>query len=180
MKKTKIFGEKLMELRKDRNLSRREFAEKLGINEFTLRGYELEGREPKYDLLVKISDFFHISIDDLLKEKTVRVKWLIAVDDNSYEDETTAYEPTYNFSPEMEDAIRQNRTIDFVSMFYQFLQTQSFSRDFSQDDQDQFYNLFSPKKSTEINVFCNSDNDNTQMILNFKIIHIHDKDFADQ
>ena len=62
------FGKKLKMLRESRNLTRRELADALGINENTLTGYENSGREPKYDLLVKIADYFDVLVDELIRD----------------------------------------------------------------------------------------------------------------
>ena len=45
-------------------------AEKLGINVNTFIGYETAGREPKFETLIKIADFFGVSTDELLKPRS--------------------------------------------------------------------------------------------------------------
>ena len=44
----------------------KQFADDLGISYTTYFAYESKGREPKYDLLIKIADLLCVSIDDLL------------------------------------------------------------------------------------------------------------------
>ncbi|MCG8348096.1 MAG: helix-turn-helix transcriptional regulator [Chloroflexales bacterium] len=60
------FDEKLRELRQQRGLTMRELAERLGL---AAHGYigDLESgwRQPPVDLLVKIADFFGVSLDQL-------------------------------------------------------------------------------------------------------------------
>ena len=67
---TNTFGKNLSALRKAARLTQKEVAEKLGVNVHTFIGYETAGREPKYDLLIKIADFFGVSIDDLIRGKS--------------------------------------------------------------------------------------------------------------
>ena len=44
----------------------KEFAKKLGIPYTTYAGYEIKGREPKYELLCKIADLLDVSLGELL------------------------------------------------------------------------------------------------------------------
>lgn len=44
----------------------KDFADVLNIPYTTLKGYENAGREPKYNILVKIADILNVSLDDLL------------------------------------------------------------------------------------------------------------------
>ena len=62
------FGEKvrLRELRKARGLSQVKLAMDLNISQNTLSRYENREREAGYDTLIKIADYFDVSIDYLL------------------------------------------------------------------------------------------------------------------
>lgn len=64
------FGKNLLALRKSARLTQKELAEKLGVNVHTFIGYETAGYEPKFKTLVKISKYFGVSIDDLIREKS--------------------------------------------------------------------------------------------------------------
>ena len=64
------FGKNLSRLRKSARLTQKELAEKLGINVNTFIGYETAGREPKFETLIKIADFFGVSTDELLKPRS--------------------------------------------------------------------------------------------------------------
>ena len=46
--------------------SAKEFANTLGIPPNTYVGYEVRGREPKYEMLCKMADLLQVSTDDLL------------------------------------------------------------------------------------------------------------------
>lgn len=54
-------------LRKLRNWTQLEMATKLGIKRSLLGAYEENRAEPRTEVLAKLSDLFHISIDDLLR-----------------------------------------------------------------------------------------------------------------
>ena len=47
----------------------KQFAEDLGIPYTTFKGYENAGREPKYNLLIKIADLLNVSLDELIRPR---------------------------------------------------------------------------------------------------------------
>ncbi|WP_392454857.1 helix-turn-helix domain-containing protein [Chryseomicrobium aureum] len=61
-----MFGAKLKKLRERENLSRDEFAKKIGITYAALSKYELDLRQPDFETLTKIADYFEVSTDYLL------------------------------------------------------------------------------------------------------------------
>lgn len=63
------FAEILQELREDKNISRKALAAKLNISVSTLGMYEQGRREPNIDMLIKIADYFNVSIDFLVGRK---------------------------------------------------------------------------------------------------------------
>jgi len=62
-------GEKIMLLRKKRKVSQKELASALGINPSNLPNYESGRYKPSIEMLIKITDFFEISLDALLKNR---------------------------------------------------------------------------------------------------------------
>ena len=64
--KDNVFGKNLKQLRTEQGLSQRGLGEKLGFCNQTVSFWESGQREPDLDALVKISDFFEVSIDFLL------------------------------------------------------------------------------------------------------------------
>jgi len=60
------FGEKLMALREDREMSQDEIAKLLGITRGAISAYENSIRMPNYKVLVKIARLFAVSTDYLL------------------------------------------------------------------------------------------------------------------
>ena len=63
---TKI-SDNLRILRKIKNVSQETVADDLNIPRSRFASYEEERAEPPYSMLVKISDYYHISIDALLR-----------------------------------------------------------------------------------------------------------------
>ena len=64
------FQKNLILYRKAADLTQKELAEKLNVSPTTLAGYENAGKEPKISTLIKIADFFGVSTDDLIREKS--------------------------------------------------------------------------------------------------------------
>lgn len=60
------FGDRLIQLRKEKHYTRDEFAQLLGISKYTLRNYELGITEPGHPFLIKIAGLFDTSIDYIL------------------------------------------------------------------------------------------------------------------
>lgn len=65
-----MFGKNLAQLRKERKLSQYDLAEKLGFSRGQVANYEQGTRQPDFDTLQKIADFFDVSIDMLLDRPT--------------------------------------------------------------------------------------------------------------
>ena len=59
------FAENLRELRRQRNLKKKDLAADLHISLRALGYYESGEREPQLSLLVKMADYFAISLDEL-------------------------------------------------------------------------------------------------------------------
>lgn len=66
MEKEINFGKHLKELRESKGLLQRELAEKLDIKQNSLSSYENGKRYPEMFTLLKIAEFFNISLDDLV------------------------------------------------------------------------------------------------------------------
>ncbi len=58
---------RLKELRKKRNISQLKLALDLSMNQNTIIRYETGEREADYKTLIKIADYFNVSIDYLLE-----------------------------------------------------------------------------------------------------------------
>ena len=62
----KIFGEKLQELRKEKNLTQKELGEKLRVSRGSIFGWEKDLQEPSLETLAVIAKFFQVKTDYLL------------------------------------------------------------------------------------------------------------------
>lgn len=60
------FAEKLRVLREQKGLSQAEVARRLNLNRITYGQYEQGKRHPDYETLIKIADYYNVSIDYLL------------------------------------------------------------------------------------------------------------------
>lgn len=60
------FSEMLKKLREERHLSQKDVADYLGITRQAIASYELAKREPDYEVLRKLADYFGVSVDYLL------------------------------------------------------------------------------------------------------------------
>jgi transcriptional regulator with XRE-family HTH domain len=60
------FAERLQELREDKAISRKELAKILNITISALGMYERGHREPNIEMLIKLADYFNVSLDFLV------------------------------------------------------------------------------------------------------------------
>ena len=60
------FSKNLKRIRKSSGYTAKELAQKLELPYTTYVAYENQGREPKFDTLMKIADILHVSVDELL------------------------------------------------------------------------------------------------------------------
>lgn len=67
-----MYGERIRSLRKERNLTQEELCNLLGIRRSIYTKYELEQVSPGIDTLIKLSDFFNVSIDYLVGRSNIR------------------------------------------------------------------------------------------------------------
>ncbi len=66
------FNERLIELRRSKALSQDELGEKLGVSRQTISKWELGQSYPDFKSLVSISDYFKLTLDELVKGVNVQ------------------------------------------------------------------------------------------------------------
>ena len=64
-----MFSKRLKELREERHLTQKELSQKLNVSQTTVAKWEAGDREPCFDMLVKLADFFECSADYFLGRK---------------------------------------------------------------------------------------------------------------
>lgn len=67
-----MFGERIRTLRKERNMTLRDLADRLNIPFTTLGNYEREDREPNVSTFLALADFFGVSVDYLTGKQDKR------------------------------------------------------------------------------------------------------------
>lgn len=60
------FGKTVKKLRMQKNITQSQLAEILSVGRSTIAGYETKGKQPDYDKLEKLADYFNVTIDYLL------------------------------------------------------------------------------------------------------------------
>lgn len=74
------FGIKLSELRKQKGLSRKQLAELFSLSEVTVGAYERGLRQPNFETLYRLADFFDVTIDELIgRDSTAQYDEVIQV-----------------------------------------------------------------------------------------------------
>ncbi len=71
-----MINKKLRELRKKNNWSQTDVAQMLNIGQTTLSSYETGVSKPDNDLLVKFSNLYHVSTDELLGNEHPNIVYL--------------------------------------------------------------------------------------------------------
>ena len=62
-------GYNIKKIRAVKKLNQSQFAELFGVKRANIGSYEEQRAEPKLDLIIAISDYFKISVDDLIRKK---------------------------------------------------------------------------------------------------------------
>lgn len=86
------FSIRLENLLEERNLKQKQLAAALDIAPSTLNGYLRQGREPNYETLVDIANFFEVSTDYLLGATNIRCPYR---EPESYDDKEKFLIETY-------------------------------------------------------------------------------------
>lgn len=60
------YGQILKQLREEKGLSQQELADKFSINRSTYARYETSSTQPDYSILIRLADFYDVSVDYLL------------------------------------------------------------------------------------------------------------------
>lgn len=72
----------LKNLRKEKNLTQKDLAQKLGLSQASISDWEVSKVEPSIDMLIKLADFFETSIDVLVGRKYEKIEKVEKVKEN--------------------------------------------------------------------------------------------------
>ena len=59
-------GERLKELRRERGMTQNQLAVIMGVSKTTICQWETMKQEPSIEMLIKMADFFHTSVDYII------------------------------------------------------------------------------------------------------------------
>lgn len=79
------FGEQLQKMRTERKLSQDDLATAIGVHQTTISGIERNERLPSMDLLIKLSEFLGVALDELIDKDAWDNSRLIARNARSVE-----------------------------------------------------------------------------------------------
>ena len=71
-----MFKDKIKELMNSKNVTQRELANAIMINESAMSRYISGERAPRIDVLTKISRYFNVSIEELMDESTGNTNYI--------------------------------------------------------------------------------------------------------
>lgn len=66
-------GKRIQSLRKQRNMTQEQLAEKLNITRQAVSSWESDKNQPDIETIVKLADLFHVTVDHLVREKPFQV-----------------------------------------------------------------------------------------------------------
>lgn len=78
------FGKKLKKLREESSLTQNEIATKLGISRSALNQYEKGVRKAPLNIIMKFSELFRVSVDELLDINIDETKRTLTTDDTIF------------------------------------------------------------------------------------------------
>lgn len=67
-----MFAKRLKELREQLNISQTQLANDLNLSRSTISSYELNKRQPDFEILEQLADYFNVSIDYLLGRSNLK------------------------------------------------------------------------------------------------------------
>lgn len=87
-----MLGQNLKKLREVRKIAQKNLAEMLGVGISTVAGWERGYRNPDLEMLVKLADFYNVSVDSLLGRRDFDVKVDLDSDRMKYQSEVEKLE----------------------------------------------------------------------------------------
>ncbi len=143
----------LKKLREKLGISQTEVANKLKINSQTYNRYETGVNQPNIEMLIKLADFFNVSIDDLIGRKSETINL------NFYND---------NKKELLKYLIQEDdKTIERVYDFYKGLKYEKWNKVYNQQLFNTFQNTSNPLNNSQNNfIYSNPHNFNNSFTIN--------------
>ena len=98
----RMFGNNLKRLRQDRNLTQQKLADILGVSRSAIGMYEGGEREPDFETLEVIADFFNVRLDELISDPKKLIYTQPDLKLNEHERELVL---AYRQQPSMQEAV---------------------------------------------------------------------------
>lgn len=134
----KKIGERIAKLRKERNMTQTQLAEKLYVTEKAVSKWECGNGVPDLDNIEKIADIFNISIDELLlgnektKQGTTSDEQILQFQKSDYP-LVNSYEDIVIHSCHLSSAMINELAIEFIDTIMQFEEIIYLLNDFTQE-----------------------------------------------
>lgn len=90
------FGETIKRLRIQKNITQAQLAHALSVGRPTIAGYETKGKQPDYDKLLKLAQFFNVSVDYLLNSSDEGYFPMLPLDNSSAFESKIPYKENLN------------------------------------------------------------------------------------
>lgn len=94
------FSNRLIALRKERDLTQAQLAQRVHLQRSTLSGYETEGKEPNFETLCILAEYFNVTTDYLLGVSSARTH-----NDAVFINDTRNFAASYEQAPSQIKAI---------------------------------------------------------------------------
>lgn len=119
MKQSLNFSNRLKTLRKEKNISQQELAEEIKISRTSIGYYENEKRNPDLKILIKLADFFEVSLDFLAGKSNLRKNAEQITNEIEISDAIKEKILNSNLSVQKLDYIlNDNELIKFINSYY--------------------------------------------------------------
>lgn len=93
-----LLSERLTKLRKEKKRTQQEMADYLGITRPAFTAYELGNRQPDYEILKKLANYFEVSTDYILGQTDVR---------GTFQNKINKQEDTYDSLAEINKMVKE-------------------------------------------------------------------------
>ncbi len=117
-----MLGVRLKYLRKSNNKTQQDIADILGITRPAYTAYEQGKRNPDYEILEKIADYYNVSIDYLLgrTDNTGALHTQAGISDNEYNNLSSYQKEVIDFFLTREDLFFKNQPENLLDALEQF------------------------------------------------------------